>query len=106
MKNAKNGTTRIAGRKPKTYAAKHNGKPVRVSVPDRTDPDALDEAVFWTGMRDRLSPEAVAAIVAFLQPAHTNVPRVDREIEWFSRKLVDLLGGHEQQSRLAEELGL
>jgi hypothetical protein len=92
--------------KPKTYEAKHNGKTVRVIVPDRTAPDVLDEKVFWEGLRDRLSPEAFATIVFFLQPAHTSVPRVDREVEWFSGKLVELLGGHEQQSRLAEELGL
>lgn len=57
-------------------------------------------------LRDNLSPEAVAAMVSWLQPATTNDKKVTREIAWFRDQLVDMLGGGEQQSSLAEELGL
>lgn len=57
-------------------------------------------------LRDNLSPEAVAAIVAHLQPVRTNDSKVDREVRWFAEELVKILGGDVQQARLAEELGL
>ena len=36
----------------------------------------------------------------------TNNNDVDRQVHWFAEELVKLLGGYEQQNRLAEELGL
>lgn len=57
-------------------------------------------------LRDNLSPEAVAAIASWLQPARTNDENVDREVRWFAEQLAQALGGWDQQSRLAEELGL
>ena len=57
-------------------------------------------------LKDNLSPEAVAAMVSYLQPVSTRSSAVNKEIEWFSGQLLELLGGHEQQTRLAEELGL
>ncbi len=97
------------------------GKPVRITIehalfevpgyeqrkttaatPEVSEPvDALANAI-----RDSISPEAVAAIVAYLQPAQTNDPEVDRQVQWFAERLIETLGGPEQQSRLAEELGL
>jgi hypothetical protein len=56
--------------------------------------------------RENLSPEAVAAIASWLQPARTNDENVDREVRWFTEQLAQALGGWDQQSRLAEELGL
>jgi len=57
-------------------------------------------------MRDSLSPQAVAAIVSCLRINRTNNGDVDRQVHWFAEELCELLGGHEQQTRLAEELGL
>ena len=57
-------------------------------------------------VKDNLSPEAVAAIVSYLQPVATRDSGVNKEIEWFSGQLVESLGGYDQQNRLAEELGL
>lgn len=57
-------------------------------------------------LRDNLSPEAVATIASWLQPARTNDENVDREVRWFTEQLAQALGGWDQQSRLAEELGL
>jgi len=57
-------------------------------------------------LRDNLSPEAVAAIASWLQPARTNDQNVDREVRWFTEQLAQALGGWDQQNRLAEELGL
>ena len=51
--------------KPKTYAAKLNGKDVRVTVPENLDPtDTLDDAI-----QDNLSSKAVAAIATDLAGA-------------------------------------
>ena len=57
-------------------------------------------------LRESLSPEAVAAIVSYLQPAHTNDSDVNREVYWFSEILVEAIGGYDAQNRFAEELGL
>jgi hypothetical protein len=57
-------------------------------------------------LRENLSPEAVAAIASWLQPARTNDQNVDREVRWFAEQLAQALGGWDQQNRLAEELGL
>jgi hypothetical protein len=87
--------------RPKTYEAKRpGGRTVRVTVPENDEGDLFD------AVREQLSPEAVAGIVAFLQPAQTNNPDVDRQVRWFADELTKLLGGYEQQARLAEELGL
>jgi hypothetical protein len=87
-------------RKPDTYEATIKGKKVRVTVP------TSDESELFEAVREQLSPQAIAGIVAYLQPAETNNHDVDRQVRWFSEELVKLLGGYEQQSRLAEELGL
>ena len=65
-----------------------------------------DESELFDAIREQLSPHAVASIVAYLQPARTNNQDVDRQVAWFADELVKLLGGHEQQAQLAEELGL
>jgi hypothetical protein len=89
--------------KPKT--CKHtrpDGSIVRVTVPEDPKPEEL----LIDALRENLSPEAVAAIASWLQPASTNDQNVDREIRWFAEQLAQTLGGWDQQSRLAEELGL
>jgi len=89
-------------RRPETHEADANGKKVRVTVPENPDPiETMQDAI-----RDQLSPHAVAAIVSYLQPVSTKDSAVNKEVAWFSERLVELLGGYEQQSRLAEELGL
>jgi len=97
--NANNDIQR-PNRKAQTYQATVNGKKVRVTVP------ANDEQDLFDAVREQISPHAVAAIVAYLQPARTNNSDVDRQIRWFAEELTKLVGGDEQQSRLAEELGL
>ncbi len=97
--NAKNDIQR-PNRKAQTYEATVNGKKVRVTVP------ANDEQELFDAVREQLSPHTVAAIVAFLQPVRTNNSDVDRQVQWFADELTRLVGGYEQQSRLAEELGL
>lgn len=89
--------------KPKTYKhTRPDGSTVRVSVPEDPKPEEL----LVDALRDNLSPEAVAAIASWLQPARTNDENVDREVRWFAEQLAQALGGWDQQSRLAEELGL
>lgn len=83
--------------RPKRYDA---GKGRKVTVPEN------DEAGMLDAIREQISPEAVAAIVSYLQPVATRNAAVNKEIEWFSGQLVELLGGYDQQTRLANELGL
>ena len=57
-------------------------------------------------LRENLGPHAVAAIVSCLRINRTNDNDVDQQVHWFAEELCMLLGGYQQQSRLAEELGL
>ena len=95
--------------RPKTYEAEVAGRKVRVTVPERHDHaayegDAAD--VLKDVLRDTLSPQAVAAIVAYLQPAKTKDKAVNRQLRWFADRLTELVGGAEQLGRLTDELGL
>ena len=78
--------------------------------PDRNR-GAVDQEAFETVIRDNLSPEGVATIIAFLQPATMykgpteEAQRGLRELEWLANTLIDLLGVDEY-NRLLEELGL
>ncbi len=77
---------------------------------DSTGGNANVEAL-TTAIRECLSPEAVATVIAFLQPAAFYKPANDeamralREVEWFADTLTELLGVDEH-NRLMEELGL
>ena len=91
-------------RKPKTYETTLNGKKTRVTVPEnQRDEDTLSEM-----LKDNLSPEAVAAIAADVVARPTEAPNasVNRELNWFTDCLVNLVGGDEAFNRLCEELGL
>jgi hypothetical protein len=72
---------------------------------------AVDQEAFEKVIRDNLSPEAGATIIAFLQPAALYRPanedamRALRQVEWFANTLTDMLGADEH-NRLMEELGL
>lgn len=62
-------------------------------------------------LREHLTPEAVATIIAFLQPAAfykpANADALDalQQVEWFTEVLTEMLGA-EESSRLMDELGL
>ena len=85
-------------RKPLTTYDAGNGR--KVTVPEN------DEQDLFLAIREQLSPHAVAAIISCLRINRTNNKDVDRQVHWFAEQLVVLLGGYEQQTRLAEELGL
>ena len=87
----------IHRRLPRRYDA---GKGRKVTGPGN------DEADLFDAIREQLSPHAVAAIASCLQTSRTNNPDVDRQVDWFAEQLRELVGGDEQQTRLAEELGL
>jgi len=93
--------SKMRRRKPKTYETTLNGKKTRVTIPENEDTDVLAEA-----LKDNLSPEAVATIVAYLQPTRVKDAKVQREVEWFSGMLVELLGGYKAFNRLMDEVGL
>ena len=93
--------SKARSRKLKTYETTLDGKKTKVTIPENhRDEDVL------AALKDNLSPEAVATIIAYLQPARTNNPDVDRQVRWFSDRLTDLVGGDEAFNRLCEELGL
>jgi hypothetical protein len=72
---------------------------------------AVDQEAFEKVIRDNLSPEGVATIIAFLQPAAFYKPANEdairglQQAEWLADTLTDMLGVDEV-SRLFEELGL
>ena len=89
-------------RKIRTHEATLDGKKVRVTIPEDPDPtEVMVEAI-----KDNLSPAAVAAIIAYLQPTRVKDAKVQREVEWFSEKLVEAVGGDAELSRFCDELGL
>jgi hypothetical protein len=83
--------------RPARYDAGHGRK---VTVPENDEQDLFD------AVREQLSPHAIAAIASCLQINRTNNSDVDRQVCWFAEQLVELIGGFERQSRLAEELSL
>ena len=72
---------------------------------------AVDQAAFEKVIRDNLSPEAVATIIAFLQPAafyrpaNEDAAQALQQVEWFADTLTAMLGVDEH-NRLMEQLGL
>jgi len=70
------------------------------------EPEGIDEQVLFDALQDNLSPQAVAAIVAYLQPAKTDNTEVNRQLRWLAERLTELVGGPEQLDRLTDELGL
>ena len=66
-----------------------------------------DDTLF-DALEDNLSPDAIAAIAAYVSAGPTAGPNaaVNKELHWFVDQLVDLVGGDEAFNRLCEELGL
>ena len=73
---------------------------------ETAEPAGIDEQNLFGALKDNLSPLAVAAIVAYLQPAKTKDKAVNHELNWFAERLTELVGGPKMQGRLAEEVGL
>lgn len=77
-----------------------------------TVPRTMEEGLLHDAMRENFSPEGVATIIAFLQPAA--MKRTDnqeaasalQQVEWFTEVLTNLLGGPKKVSEFFEELGL
>jgi len=72
---------------------------------------AIDQEAFEQAIRENLSPEGVATIIAFLQPATMQKAPTEEahrglcELEWFADTLIELLGV-DRYDRLLDELGL
>lgn len=72
---------------------------------------AVDQKAFEGVIRDNLSPEGIATVIAFLQPAAFYRPANEaakqalRQVEWLADTLTEMLGV-EEHNRLMEELGL
>ena len=86
----------------KTYeATTPDGRKVRCTVPEDPTPDEI----LFDAIKDNFSPQAVAAMAAYLQAANTKNREVNRQLAWFASELIKLLGttgyGH-----LLEEVGL
>ncbi len=70
------------------------------------EPKGIDERVLFDALRDNLSPQAVAAVVAYLQPAETSNPEVNHQLRWLAERPTELVGGPDELARLTDELGL
>ena len=86
----------------KVYDAEVHGRKYRVTVPQDPKPEDL----LTDALRENLSPHAVAAIAAYLQPVRTTDPKVDRQVCWFAELLARTVGGDDELNRLCEEVGL
>ena len=89
---------RTTNAKVKTYDA---GQGRRVTVPENPTPEDL----LMDAIRENFSPEAVAAMAAYLQAANTKNRRVNQQLTWFAGELVKMLGAT-GYGRLLEEVGL
>lgn len=89
-------------KRPETYEAERGGQKVRVSVPEDTKPEDL----LADALCENLSPHAVAAIAAYIQPVRTMDPEVVRQVRWFRELLTKAVGGDKEFNRLCEEVGL
>ena len=78
---------------------------------DRPDDVNAQCEALKKALRETLSPEGVATIAAFLQPATLTKPKTDQqkaavcELEWFAELLIEMLGV-EEYNRLLDELCL
>ena len=89
-------------KRPETYEHETaDGRKVRVTVPD-----AIDEQIPFDAIRDNFSPQATAAMAAYLAAVATNNEAVNRQINWFATQLIELVGGGDEHNRLCEEVGL
>ena len=86
----------------KVYDVEVHGKKRRVTVPE----DPKPEDVLADALRENLSPHAVAAIAAYLQPVRTMDAEVVRQVTWFRELLTTVVGGEDELNRLCDEVGL
>ena len=89
-------------KRPETYEVERGDRKVRVTVPEDPKPEDL----LADALRENLSPHAVAAIAAYLQPVRTMDPEVVRQVRWFGELLTKVVGGEDELNRLCEEVGL
>ena len=47
------------------------------------------------GLKENLTPHAVAAVAAYLQPVRTMDSDVVRQVQWFREMLTELVGGEQ-----------
>jgi hypothetical protein len=72
---------------------------------------AVDQVMFEKVIRDNLSPEGVAAVIAFLRTTSVNAPTNEAqrqalaEVQWLADTLLDLIGV-EECNRIYDELCL
>jgi len=86
----------------KVCDAEVHGRKRRVTVPQDPKPEDL----LTDALRENLSPHAVAAIAAYLQPVRTMDPEVAGQVRWFAELLTTVVGGEDELNRLCEEVGL
>lgn len=82
--------------------ARADGKIVGIAVPQAPKP----EEVMVDAIRECLSPEAIATIIAYLQPVNVDDAKAQRQVEMFSDRLTEAVGGSDRFNRLMERVGL
>jgi hypothetical protein len=81
-------------------------KPRLARIAVETVPESASVESLIDMVKEHLSPQAVATIIAYLQPARVKDKAVQREVEWFSEKLVEAVGGNAALNQLMDEVGL
>jgi len=78
---------------------------------DERNSGAVDQEALEDAIRDNLSPDGVAAIIAFLQPADSWKPANEqatqafRQVRWFADTLLEMIGVDEY-NHIIDELRL
>ena len=78
---------------------------------NQTEPNRAATKALQDAIRDNLSPEGVAAVIAFLQTDTVNQPQTEEqrralvEVNWLADTLLDLIGV-EECNRIYDELCL
>jgi hypothetical protein len=70
------------------------------------EPKGVDVQVLLDALRENFTPQAIAAMAAYLQGPDTKDAAVNRELEWFGNELVKLVGGNAMFTELMNEIGL
>ena len=70
------------------------------------DPMNEDKQMIEQAMRNTLTPEAVAAIAWGARRAITNDKGVQRQLDWFSTILENMIGGPIEHQKTCDDLGL
>ncbi|MBA7590411.1 hypothetical protein ES708_32531 [subsurface metagenome] len=99
-----------AAAKPKSYLVQHEGRPVRVTIPDRHDGVAYEgdlKDILRDVLKDSVSPQTIAALANAVRVqirSGLKNPAIVKQLTWISKILLNMLGN--QYQTLLDEAGV